>query len=286
MIYISHGVVPCWSNNRISHALFLPESRVERHLQVRRTKYAPLAQALNGDGDALTIDDATYGGLKLALLARQYGHAVSWFVNGSNVEHGTQYYPFQLSSMLDRTRLSECQFADRSWELQTMAGRRALRLRIKQAYMRLRSQNEIEQLIQSLACSLRLDAAAMENSLATVGPAELAQAVVAGVDLQNHGWSHLNPQVSSERKRTAEVRQNEEYLSQFRKAITCVYAPPFGQQVSLASVPAQFVLLADRNLVSGHLEGNLVNRGDLRMNDFTGSIPDQASYGRNGRIAA
>jgi peptidoglycan/xylan/chitin deacetylase (PgdA/CDA1 family) len=142
---------------------------------------------------------------------------VSWFVNGSNVEHGTQYYPFQLSSMLDRTRLSECQFADRSWELQTMAGRRALRLRIKQAYMRLRSQNEIEQLIQSLACSLRLDAAAMENSLATVGPAELAQAVVAGVDLQNHGWSHLNPQVSSERKRTAEVRQNEDHL--------CVCAP-------------------------------------------------------------
>jgi peptidoglycan/xylan/chitin deacetylase (PgdA/CDA1 family) len=286
MIYVTHGVVPCWSSERISHALFLPESRVARHLRLRRLKYVPLAQALDGEGDALTVDDATYGGLKLALLARRYGHAVSWFVNGSNVEHRKQYYPFQISFMLDATQVTECRFESRTWNLQEMAGRRALRLRIKEVYMRLCSQHEIEELIERLACCLHIDSAMMENSLTTVRPAELAQAVFAGVDLQNHSWSHLNPQVFSEDERTTDMLENEEYLSQFRQAVVRAFAPPFGQRVSLASVPAHFVLLANRNLVSGHREGNLVNRSDWRLNDSTGETPDQASHRENGQIAA
>lgn len=284
MIYITHGSLPYWNSERISHALFLPESQVEKHLRLRRSKYVPLAQAMDGGGDALTIDDATHAGLKLALTARRHGHAVSWFLNGNNVERGIQYYPFQFSCMLDNTRESDCQFEGRTWNLQKRAGRRALRLRIKEAYMQLRSQNEIDQLIEKLSCSLQVDPGTMEHSLSTVGPAELYQAAVAGVDLQNHSWSHLNPQVLSEEERTVEVRQNEEYLSQFRKTTTRVFAPPFGQHVSLASVSYHFELLANRNLVSDHREGNLANRSDLSLNDPT-RTPDQATHGCNGRIA-
>jgi peptidoglycan/xylan/chitin deacetylase (PgdA/CDA1 family) len=219
-------------------------------------------------------------------MARQYGHAVSWFVNGSNIEHGIQYYPFQLSCMVDGTRATECRFDGRTWNLRKTAGRRALRLRIKQVYMEMRSQHEIEELIHKLACRLNIDPAMMESSLTMVRPAELTLAVLADVDLQNHSWSHLNPQVFSEHERTADMLENEEYLAQFRQAIVRVFAPPFGHQVSLASVPAHFVLLANRNLVSDHREGNLVNRGDWRLNDFVRKTPDQANHGRNGRIAA
>jgi peptidoglycan/xylan/chitin deacetylase (PgdA/CDA1 family) len=285
MIYITHGSLSLYNSERISHALFLPESRVENHLRSRRSKYVPLAQALNGDGDALTIDDATYAGLRLALLARQHGHAVSWFVNGANIEHGQPYYPFQLSCMLDNTRVKECHFEGQTWTLQTVASRRALRLHVKAAYMRMRSRDEIERLINTLSCCLRVNAAMMERSLCTVGPADLCHAVVAGVDLQNHSWSHLNPQVMSEEERTAEVLQNEKYLSQFRKAATRVFAPPFGQQVSLTSVSHHYVLLANRDLGSDHREGNLANRGDLLLHEST-RPPDRTSHSNSGRIAA
>jgi hypothetical protein len=286
MIYISHGLVPNWCSGRISHALFLPERAVERHLQERKQKYVSISQAISGGGDALTVDDASYGGLRLALLARQFGHQVSWFVNGGYVEHGTQYYPFQLSSMLDDTRLSHCEFEGLTWDLQTIAGRRALRLRFKQIYMRLRSQKEIEALVDKVAGCLQTDPRRFENSLSTVTPAELAQAVLAGVDLQNHSWGHVNPQVLSERERTKGALRNEEYLSEYRQAITRVFAPPFGHHVSPAPFLSHFVLLADRNLISDHCEGNLVNRRDLLPNDFAERISEDLSQNNSDRAVA
>ena len=286
MIYITHGTVPSWSSERISHALFLPESQVDRHLRLRRKKYVPLWQALQGRGDALTIDDATYGALDLALAARRHGHAVSWFVNGSNIEDRLQYYPFQVSSMLDNTRARTCRFDGATWNLPDMAARRALRLRIKETYMKMRSQEQIDSLIARLASSLHVDPSAMEKSLSTVTPAEIAVAAMAGVELQNHSWNHINPQAISEPERTAQVIRNEEYLSQFRKAVTRVFAPPFGREVSLASAPADYVLLANRGLHSSHRSGNLANRGDLQLNASTRTATPKVRPCGKSRIAA
>ena len=156
MIYLSHGVIPARNPDRISHALFLPERLAIEHLSQRLSKYVSLERAQRGEGDALTIDDATYGGFSLALLARKYGHAVSWFINGSNVERGLQYFPFQLSCMLDDTNSSYCFFDGSSWNLESIVGRRALRLRIKDVYMGFRNQEEIEKLTTNFAHCLRL----------------------------------------------------------------------------------------------------------------------------------
>lgn len=262
MIYVTHGAVSSYRSDRISHSLCLSTSRAARHLQFRRTKYVPLAQAITGRGDALTVDDATYAGLELALLARRFGHDVSWFVNGSHVENNIQYFPFQISCMLDTNRSAACQFEGQTWSLATVAERRTLRLHIKHLYLRMRSQSEIEGLIDRLAVALDSNCKDVDRSLRTVGPQQLAQAVLAGVDLQNHGWTHLNPEVLSEAECHAEVRQNEEYLSQFRRAITPVFAPPFGQKPILHPA-ANFVLLANRNLAPDHKEGNIVNRREL-----------------------
>jgi peptidoglycan/xylan/chitin deacetylase (PgdA/CDA1 family) len=266
MIYISHGIVLEWRRERISHALFLPEWLAAMHFQRPGVKYVSLRQALAGHGDALTVDDATYGGFKLALLARQYGHAVSWFVNGSCVAQGLQYYPFQISSLVDDARVPECRFDGLTWNLRSMGGRRALRLRVKETYMRLRTQIEIERLVDTLADCLHLSAAVLERSLSTVTPMELVQARNAGVDLQNHSWSHLNLRLLSREERTADMMRNDEYLSQFGEMSCVAFAPPFGAEVSLASAPLHFMLLADRKLNPGYREGNVVNRGDLVLN--------------------
>ena len=285
MIYVSHGIIPSYSSERISHALCLPASRVALHLQLRRKKYVPLALAIAGQGDALTVDDATYAGLELALMARRYGHAVSWFVNGSHIENRIEYFPFQISCMLDDTRSNECRFDDQMWSLKTIAGRRSLRAHIKHHYMRMRSQHEITELINRLAESLQSDSKLPERSLRTVGAAELAQAALAGVDLQNHGWGHLNPQVLLEEERAAEVVRNEQYLSQFRRTNTHVFAPPFGQRVTLAA--AEYViLLANRSLMSSYKEANVINRGDLILTAAFRNRRERASMAEKARLAA
>ncbi len=285
MIYVTHGIIASYSSQRISHALCLPTSRARLHLQLRRKKYVPLAQAIAGRGDALTVDDATYAGLDMALLARRCGHAVSWFVNGSHVENRIEYFPFQISSMLDDTRATECRFDGQTWSLNTIAERRTLRANIKHRYMRMRTLGEITELIDELADSLCCDSKRAELPLRTVGPAQLAEAVLAGVDLQNHGWGHINPQALSEDERAAEVRRNHEYLSKFRRAITPVFAPPFGHCVTQAP-PEYFVLLANRSLLPSHKEGNILNRGDLVLTAASRNRREKPSRAEKDRIAA
>jgi peptidoglycan/xylan/chitin deacetylase (PgdA/CDA1 family) len=272
MIYLTHGVVPHWSAERISHALFLPEWLLALHLEHRPAKYVSLTHSLAGEGDALTIDDATYGGLRAALLARRYGHSVSWFVNGLHVDRSLQYFPFQLSSMLDDTRQSECLFDDQEWKLRRNIDRRIFRRYLKQRYMRMRRNEEVSEFVETVSSCLNVYSAAIEHSHRTVTFAELAAAAEAGVDLQNHGWSHLNPQLFSSAECTATARLNEDYLSQFRETDTRAYAPPFGQPVMLTSNTADLVLLADRGLNADHRRGRIVNRQDLLFHELPTQI--------------
>jgi peptidoglycan/xylan/chitin deacetylase (PgdA/CDA1 family) len=285
MIYVTHGMIASYNSKRISHSLCLPIPRARLHLQLRRKKYVPLAQAIAGDGDALTVDDATYAGLELALMARRCGHAVSWFVNGDHVENRIQYFPFQISCMLDDTRSTECRFGGQSWSLTTITDRRMLRARIKNRYMRMKSQSEIAGLIDELAESLGSDSKSAEPSLCTVGTTELEHAVLAGVELQNHGWGHLNPQVLSEQERAAEVRLNDEYLSQFRRTFVPVFAPPFGHCVTHAT-PEYLLLLANRGLAPSYRKGNILNRGDLVLTATAKNKRAKENRAEKGRVAA
>ena len=273
MIYITHGVVHNWKRERISHGLMLSASVFVLHMRQRTTKYVPLSEALEGKGDALTVDDASYAGLQAVLLARQYGHAVSWFVNGLNVERGLPYFPFQLSWMLDETQKSNCCFDGQHWQLTDENERRALRLRLKHSYLRMRSYEEISALVEMISSSVGVEPSTLEKSLCPVTSQELAVAVAAGVELQNHGWTHLNPQTFSARLLVADIRLNNAYLSCFQKAHLRIYAPPFGRQVApLASSVARYVLLADRRFFSDPQNGSVVNRLDLDLTTSSKSV--------------
>ncbi len=266
MIYITHGVVSNWNPERISHGLMLSESAFTSHLEERNTKYVPLTEALLGRGDALTVDDATYAGLHAAQLARKHGHAVSWFVNGMNVERGIPYFPFLLSWMLDETKKPNCSFDGHRWNLTYQDDRRALRLRLKYCYMKMRSCQQIAELLAAFSDCLEVAPSTLDHALATVSSDDLELAVDSGVELRNHGWTHLNPLSLSKRELEAHVQRNDRYLARFRQLTTRIFAPPFGHRVDIASSVATHVLLADRNQASDQQTGNLVNRCELHLN--------------------
>jgi hypothetical protein len=265
LIYFTHGAVDRWNGERISHGLMLSESVFTRHLQQRATKYVSLTDALAGKGDALTIDDATYAGLKAALLARKHGHAVSWFVNGMNVERRLPYFPFQLSWMLDQTRQTGCFFDRQNWDLTHKDHRRALRLRLKQNYMRMGSCEEIAEMVEAFSACVGVMCSTLDESLGTVTANELALAVDAGVELRNHGWAHLNPRTFSKRELTADVQRNDAYLASFGQPGARIFAPPFGRRVAVSFKVASCVLLADRSFASDRPHKSFVNRHELHL---------------------
>lgn len=263
MIYMSHGVVPHRNEERISHALFQSEAQFILHLQNRPAKYVSLSEAILGKGDALTIDDATYGGFQAAMLARCFGHEVTWFVSGGQVQNAIEYYPFQLSAMLDECTRSQCSFKGRIWDVSTQAARRNFQLQLEKIYMRLYRITDAKDFLEQLAEALGTEHIQLERALRVVEPSDLVKASLERVDLQNHGWLHLNPQVLSEVQRSLEVKKNEEYLLQIRQAEIRCYAPPFGGHVYLSPSVTDFMLLADRSKAPGPQGYGIVNRRDL-----------------------
>jgi hypothetical protein len=265
MIFITHGVLRHWDPDRISHGLLAPELQFAQYLQSRRTKFVPLMKAIAGRGDALTVDDATHAALRAVLIARLHGHAVSWFVNGSNVESRLTYFPFQLSFMLDYSKKQECSFDGLNWSLKRLEDRRALRLYAKKLYMSMSCQKELVQMTEAFACSLDVDPQIIDQPLSTVSRSELVMAVSAGVELCNHGWEHQNPLNISKEKLTAGVLQNEGYISTFQRATSRTFAPAFGKQVLLPSGIIDYMLLADRTFSPDSGDEVLINRAELKL---------------------
>jgi peptidoglycan/xylan/chitin deacetylase (PgdA/CDA1 family) len=265
-----HGVVPHWCSDRISHSLFLPEEDFADYLGRRSAPFVPLELALRGKGDALTIDDATYGSLRAACLARDYGHAVTWFINGIHIEYGLPYFPFQLSSMIDDTKNTACSFDGRKWELHHIEGRRALRLRLKQLYMKIKILDEIDDLVEAVSECTDVDPSKMERALNTVSADCLSDAIAAGVDLQNHGWTHFNPNCFSRTEFVSDINANEEYLGRHRHSASRIYAPPYGEEVGIACAPDLFdyVLLSNRRMSPVNSFGNQVNRTTLELREI------------------
>ena len=261
MIFLSHGVLLGRDLDRISHALMLDEDAYRIHLQ--RMKYVPLADALAGKGDALTFDDASHAAIRGALIAREHGHPVTLFVNGWHVEARAPYFPYQLSAILDYTRKDRCFLLGRNWNLTTLAEKRTLRQELKRVYMKVENWDQIVALVRTV--SEELGVPKMEDGLRTVERKDLLDAAAIGVDLQNHGWTHLNPQLYSLSQLDHDIQRNRHWLHQLTGREASVYAPPFGKVGYRDTGFGENVLIA-----RGDGEGiSLANRVSLSIHSAT-----------------
>jgi hypothetical protein len=261
MLSVTHGVVCNKDPNLISHALLADEKAYCAYLHARRSSFVSLDEAMRGRGDALTVDDATHAGLRAVTLAIQSGHEVSWCVNGDEVEFCRSYFPFQISSMLDRTSKRSCSFLTRQWDLSTPAHLRSFRFHLKQEYLRLDSRPAIEAFVSSLSDALEIDPR-LSRTLQTVGREEIALASSLGCTLLNHGWTHINPNALTQRGLEAHITRNAEWLSSFQPNSRSFYVPPYGRMVPHARTMDLTILLADRTLRSDH-DYPAINRQDL-----------------------
>src|SRR5581483_468258 len=113
-----------------------------RHLAGRPEKYVPIDAALAGQGDALTIDDATFAGKHAAELARGHGHAVTLFVNPYHVTLARPYFFHRLSAMLDATAAAAVEFNGQRFALDGVAAREAFRETVKRRLCALALESE------------------------------------------------------------------------------------------------------------------------------------------------
>ena len=101
MIYCSHGVTENCLPTKLCHRHLIDATKFKRYIERAAAKHVMLSDALDGKGDAFTIDDSTNASLEMAKILRYYGHEVTIFINSHYIEKNLPYWFFLISHILD-----------------------------------------------------------------------------------------------------------------------------------------------------------------------------------------
>lgn len=210
----THGVVENADPSRFVHRNLLDRNRLEEHFRRRERPYVPLMTAITDGGDAFTLDDSTVTAAEAARLARAYGHAVTIFINGYNIEHAKPYFFSQLNVALDGTPLKEIEYRGKRYDLRSNSTKEKFRTVIKRELSKLGKEEDRQSLTMEIAGRLETSATIVPSYLQPITVAELRQLVALGVDIQNHGWSHVRVGALSPDDHAAEIARGRQWLSE------------------------------------------------------------------------
>jgi Polysaccharide deacetylase/DnaB-helicase binding domain of primase len=238
-IYVIHGAVRDRKPSLFCHRSFHDFETLQRHLIDRPAKYVSLEDALVGRGDALTIDDATVAAKTSARLACAHGHAVTLFVNPSNVITQRTYFFIELNRLLDMTGAESVEFDSHKFCFGSPDGKKLFRQHAKNFLCRLPAETDRSALIQEIARLLDVQKAEVPDDLRTVSVQDLLDLQAVGVDIQNHGWSHAHYGSLSEADRILEIENGAVWLDGTLKVETRYFAVPFGNVMPSPEGPSK-----------------------------------------------
>lgn len=227
-VYAMHGVVREKNNLLLTHATLDSWAQFEEHLAGRPHKYVPLSAALDGEGDALTIDDATVAAKHAAELARKHGHDATMFVNPCQVAMEKPYYLHQLSTMVDTATVENVAWDGMLCPLMTAPDKKAFRERVKQRFCQLAGEADRTALLELLATKVKPSNITVPDCLATLSAAQLGELLNRRISIQNHGWSHPHFGSLSQAEVQREINDAGQWLERQGFCREAYFAVPFG----------------------------------------------------------
>jgi hypothetical protein len=160
-------------------------------------KFVPLADALQGRGRALTIDDATVASARAAKLARDFGHSVTLFINPWNIVARQPYWSSRLNTLLDSVETPKFLLDGRVYDLTTFEGKSEFRAHVKILMRRHRNPEDNIALIDRIEEELGVKGHDIPYHDHCLDMEDVRELHGIGVDIQNHGWTHLDPLASN-----------------------------------------------------------------------------------------
>lgn len=267
MIYLMHGVVRPLSSKQFTHMWMLDAEQFESFLACRRP-FKTLATALEGGGDALTIDDATCAARDAALLARKYGHQVTLFVNSDIVQHSDPYYLHALTALIGAaTEHQLCRLPDHLTPSEIRGDRAAIRGHLKHTIARIRGRGARKELIKSIADALNIQSET-PGHLQTLRVNDLTRLIECGVHLENHGADHAHFSIYNDEEVKEQIRSCKIWLQDTFQAPARYFAVPFGDVLPRLEIPsplASYWFLAQRALRPGYVGPAVYNRKVLKF---------------------
>jgi hypothetical protein len=257
-VLVMHGTVDRPVPFTFIHRNLLDQAAFAAHLASREMRYVDLVDALNGEGCALTIDDATHASADAALLARRFGHAVTIFVNPFNVVSQTPYTFSVLNALLDAASLRIGRGK--------LSFRRYLRLRrnIKRRLLKVPSEEGRLALLDKIAGRLGVSSLTVTREGSSIDISTLDTLARAGVRIGNHSWTHVNLACLSREGAQREIQRGREWI-EARYEATSAFAVPFGDLLPPFDISDTTWLLNNSSLFSGFVGNQVLNRRTLRL---------------------
>jgi len=265
-IFAIHGVARRPRPETFVYRSYFASRALKLHLRKRTNRYVSLDMALSGQGDALTIDDATSAGFEAAILARKYGHEVTLFINPHNVIDRTPYFMNVLDMALDKTRRSEIMFNERRFLLDSFNAKLSLRKELKSRLMKLTTEPVRTEFVQRLAVDLDVPDLSVPEHLRVISLEEILVLRDMGVSIANHGWTHgaieaLDPSVARD-----EIIKAKKWIAQECRITASAYAVPFGNALPPFEISDDVCgvwFLLNFNSKPGFVGPNVFNRESL-----------------------
>jgi hypothetical protein len=271
-IHLIHGTVPMWEADSQLHKLYVDERRFARYLRSMQRPYGKW-DPYGSDGDTLTVDDGTIAGAEACLAARRAGHHVIFFVNPMQIVGSVPYFFSVLDWCVDVTVRHEVTFANSRFDLTDRDQKRAFR-NCARNLMTVQSAQEALAMAYSIGADLGIAQPDLPKSMLPISVADLRNLHRQGVQIENHGWSHIAIEALSVRGFEEEVCGARRWLEAELKKACELFAVPYGKFVpskamlDLVGVPS---LLADDSMAPSFSCPGIWNRRD--MTNFINCIP-------------
>ncbi len=265
MIYVTHGSVRDLDSLLFVHRNMVDEASYTDWLRTRNAPFVSLSEALQGRGDALTIDDGTMAAAQAAKIAVSGGHQVTLFVNPYHCESQAPYFFALLNTALDECRLSSVQWRDRVYMLDSRRGKKKFRAGVKHELRSLPSEALRSALVKDCLDALEMRNIEPPQHLRSLGTADVQELAGLGVSIENHAWTHGEFAALDPRQVGEEIDAARQWLKRNLSIDSEHFAVPFGATLPPNSGHANWkiwFLLTD-DLPTGKLSKRLYNRMPL-----------------------
>ena len=269
MVYVMHGI-----GHRPDSDSFLDRNLLDRawflgDLDRQPNRFVKLDEALAGKGDALTIDDGVYACFDAAMVARECGHEVTLFVNPGNIENQTPYWFSLLNLGLDRTTRSEISWNGSRYLLRGTEAKQSFRNLVKVEICRMNQETEGMDYLDGVLTELGVVTRELPHALQPLSRDDLKSLATAGVQIENHGWSHCRASDMGAARMAEDIRLGRAWLEQALGIQSRMFAAPFGDSPPPAELPADLCdiwFMADYRLQPGPISPGVFNRKYLGVN--------------------
>lgn len=265
-IYTTHGIVEQASPIKFIHRNLLDRNLFERFLINCNSKFNKLQDVIKFGGSALTIDDSTKAAGDAAILARTLGHEITLFVNPENIIRQIYYPLSQLNFILDNIE-KELLFDDIKLEDLSISSKKIFRKEFKGRLNQFNNYIDSSNYIKLFADQVNICIDELPHFLHPLTFDDLLALLDYGVNIQNHGWSHLHYANLKKGAVYENISRGRQWFKQNLEIDTQYFAVPFGDVYPTKESEGLYDMwfLLQSNIETGCLGNKIFNRQKLKL---------------------